>query len=217
VSLKNEITELCNEFKGVKVLTRNSQFIIHGVISFNAHYNSLESIEDWFEVEISIPADYPKSLPDIKELQGKVHSDYDHLNSDSSFCLASPLAIQQAFNLQPTLLGFAKNLVIPYLYSYCYWKKYKIYPFGERSHGLSGIAEHYLDIFETEATPELFKGLKRIAKHGYRGHHPCPCGSGKIIRKCHMQVVQEISHIDAKKVLETELILIQAYLDKLEK
>lgn len=214
MTLEDEIQALCRTFDGLDYSTSSKIANISGVISFHAHYEGLESIEDWFEVEIVIPDSYPTLLPIVTELQGKIRNDYEHLNTNSSFCLATPLAERQAFNQMPTLLGFVNNLVIPYLYSYCFFEKHGYYPFEDRSHGLDGLVEHYLDIFNTNAKPELLDGLIRIVKYGYRGHHPCPCGSGKIVRKCHKDVVKEIAKADTRRVLSSEIQLIQEALKR---
>jgi len=217
VILETEVQTLCLEFEGLDYTFNSTSVTVKGVISFHANYEGLESIEDWFEIEIVIPEDYPTSLPAVTELQGKVRSDYEHLYSDGTFCLAPPLAERQAFNEDPTLLGFFNHLVIPYLYSYCYWEKHGSYPFGDRPHGFHGLIEHYLEIFETQAKPELRDGLERIVKYGYRGHHPCPCGSGIIIRNCHKEVVRSISDDDARHTLGRELKLIHDEIEQAAK
>ncbi len=217
MTLENQIKYLCEHFDGLEILDEINPLKIRGVISFKAKYKELEVIEDWFEIEIDIPDDYPKYLPKITEIQGKIQSDYAHLNDDSSFCLATPLAERQSFNQDPTLFGFMNNLVIPYLYSYCYWLKHNEYPFGDRSHGMLGVIEHYKDIFNTNAIPELLDGLYRIAQHGYRGHHPCPCGSGLIVRKCHRTVTQDIAKDDTREVLSKDLHRIQQILREVRK
>jgi hypothetical protein len=37
--------------------------------------------------------------------------------------------------------------------------------------------------------------LKIMADGSYRGHHPCPCGSGKILRKCHGPIMLRLLKI----------------------
>lgn len=200
-----EIADLCAVHRGLDRHDETDQVIIRGVLSFEASYKDLESIEDWFEIEIRIPKEYPDVLPEVFELQGKLVSNYEHLNSDGTFCLAVPIAAQLAFKKEPTLLGFVNNLVVNYLYSYCYWRQHGEYPFDDSPHGLEGFIDYYEQLFETELSPELFSGIERIIKHGYRGHHPCPCGSGKIVRKCHKQVVMDLAQEKIKQQLNNEM------------
>ena len=204
-----EIDDLCAVHKGLDRHDEIDQVIIRGVLSFEASYKDLESIEDWFEIEVRIPNEYPDVLPEVVELQGKVVSNYEHLNSDGTFCLAVPIAEQLAFKKEPTLLGFVNNLVVNYLYSYCYWRQHREYPFDDSPHGLEGFVDYYEKLFETELSPELFSGIERIIKHGYRGHHPCPCGSGKIVRKCHKQVVMDLAQEQIRRQLSCEIEVIK--------
>ncbi len=213
MSLEDEVTQLCAEYDGLESSYSGNKTFIKGILAFNASFQKLESIADWFEIEITITEDYPRVLPVVKEIQGKVHSDYNHLYSDATFCLATPLAVRQSFSKNPTLLGFINNLVIPYLYSYCYWERNGSMPFDERSHGLTGLVEHYCDLFETDMKPKLWQGLQRISKYGYRGHHLCPCGSGKILRNCHSKIAMEIAQFDNRVELNKELLEIKILLD----
>ena len=42
---------------------------------------------------------------------------------------------------------FIDKYVMPYLYTYKYFKEYGIYPYGERSHGTMGDLEYLKDLF----------------------------------------------------------------------
>ncbi len=216
VDVEAEIIELCAFHKGLERCAEkiNGLIIIQGVLSFDVSCQGLESIQDWFEVELRVPKAYPLILPEVIELQGKVVSDYDHLNNDGTFCLAVPIAVQLAFKKEPSLLGFVNNLVVNYLYSYCCWRRQGEYPFEDSPHGLSGYVDYYEKQFDTHFNPELFSGIEKIVKHGYRGHHPCPCGSGKIVRKCHRQVVMDLSQEEVRRQLSREIGLLKEVLSK---
>ncbi len=200
-----EIADLCAFHRGLERCDEKGQITVRGVLSFEASFKGLESIQDWFEIEVRIPKQYPEILPEVIELQGKVVSNYEHLNNDGTFCLAVPIAEQLAFKKEPNLLGFVNNLVVNYLYSYCYWQQYGEYPFDDSPHGIEGFVDYYEKLFEAELSPELFVGIERIMKHGYRGHHPCPCGSGKIVRKCHKQVVMDLAQDKIRRQLSYEI------------
>lgn len=221
MSVEDELEELCSLHTGLK-LFRQSEFleqqsgatreniksvIITGVLAFDASYGNLENINDWFELEMLVPNDYPKSLPIVKEISGKISIDYHHLYPDGSFCLAAPLEVKRIFSKYPSLVGFVDNLVIPFLYSYCYWGIHNKMPFGELSHSGDGIFEYYLERFEVSDKNNLVKELYKIYKHGYRGHHNCPCGSGKIVRKCHKEIVWEVSQHFTQQEFATDLLM----------
>tara|TARA_R110002111_G_scaffold115634_10_gene176609 strand:+ start:63 stop:725 length:663 start_codon:yes stop_codon:yes gene_type:complete len=207
LNVETEIAELCAFHKGLERCAeeKNGLIAIKGVLSFVASYKGLESIQDWLEVELRIPKEYPEIPPEVTELQGKVVSNYEHLNHDGTFCLAVPIAAKLAFKKEPNLRGFVNKLVISYLYSYCYWLRHGEYPFDDSPHGLSGFVDYYEKQFGTGLSPELFSGIEKIVKYGYRGHHLCPCGSGKIVRNCHKQVVMDLSQEEVRRQLAHEV------------
>ena len=47
-----------------------------------------------------------------------------------------------------TISDFIERYLLPYLYSYTYYKKYGKVPFGEREHGSFGIISFYKEYFE---------------------------------------------------------------------
>jgi len=216
MAIEDELTELFGVYPGLKRSQHASEddenitgpglIVLSGSVNFEAGSDNLETINEWFQLEIEIPPGYPNKLPFVKETSGKIDFRYHHLNADGSFCLAAPFEIKRVFSKQPTLVGYMDNLVLPYLYSYCYWREHKTMPFGELSHGGDGIVEYYLDQFGVSDKTALVRSLYKLYKFGYRGHHACPCGSGKAIRKCHKSIVWEISQLFTKQELASDLL-----------
>ena len=185
-NLSQQILELQSVHSGLQVQPNQD---ISGILVFKAAYSGLETIEDSFEIKLMIPENYPSSLPTVFEIAEKIDREYEHINSDRSLCLAVPMEERELFLKKPTLLGFINNLVVPYFYSYIFWKKYGYYPFGEAAHGREGIQQYYQDLFQSKNQSALKLGLYMVAKNGYRGHHSCPCGSGRILFRCHKVLV----------------------------
>jgi len=40
-----------------------------------------------------------------------------------------------------------------------------------------------------------------LYEHGYRGHHPCPCGSGLRVRKCHGPMLRDLHQHHTRQTL----------------
>ncbi len=176
----------------------------------NLHYRSppdskFDVIEGNFVVNavnsgVSIELDYliyaelyhdENTSPIIKETGGKIDSKYPHINPNGALCLAVDAEIMSECT---TPLGFDvivwfETFVIPYFYSYEYFKKNGRFPFGEREHGAAGILEYYQQMFDVDDSQKALALLKYIAHGRYRGHLPCPCGSGKRIRNCHSKAI----------------------------
>ncbi|MFN0044431.1 MAG: YecA family protein [Alphaproteobacteria bacterium] len=159
--------------------------LLSGPFPFEAVREGLPSISAAFDLEITVPENYPAHLPSVRETGGQIDPAYEHLYTDRSFCLAVPVEARRIFRQRPTLLGFVEDLVVPYLFSYCHRQRYGTYPFGDQPHGVAGILAYYRDIFELTDERVILYVVLFLMEHGYRGHHPCPCGSGRVVRKCH--------------------------------
>lgn len=204
--LINEVGELVDTFDNLSIKQITHEFIlVSGKISFDAGYLSLERVIDSFELDVFIPLTYPKTLPVVKETAGKITRDYEHIYPDNSFCLAVPLEQKLFYERDPTLTGFMDNLVIPFLYSYCFWEKNSTMPYGEMSHGTKGLAEYYLDMFETKNPAHTFDTIVHCLKNGYNAHIPCACGSGKKTLKCHKFETKLISQSSNKSQILRDL------------
>lgn len=59
------------------------------------------------------------------------------------------------------------------------------------------------------------KLLEAVCLDGYRGHLPCPCGSGLIARKCHGKDILRLKKSGAAKAFSSDLIAIVSELNDL--
>ena len=181
-----QIADLKAVHKGLVDLNQHeAETILSGTMPFEASYDGLETIADTFDIELAIPNDFPERLPRVKETGGQISADYDHLNSGGTLCLAVPIEQRRVFLEEPTLLGFVNRLVIPYLYGYCYFRRHGHHPFKEAAHGYEGIFQHYIDSLGLDDDLSALRVISFLIEHGYRGHHDCPCGSGRRVRTCH--------------------------------
>ncbi len=211
--LVKDIAELVKTFEGLNVIQHDDTLIlVSGIISFNAGYQDLERFNDWFEIDLFVPTSYPSKLPVVKEKSNKISEAFEHINADDSFCLAVPMDKNLAFEKAPNLVGFMDNLVIPFLYSYCYWHKYSKMPYGEMQHGAKGLMEYYLNLFNTKNPAHTFATIINCLQNGYNAHMPCACGSGKKTLKCHKFETKLISSVSNKAQIISDLIHIQTKL-----
>lgn len=181
-------------------LTRNNNnydtWMVQGMLEFSATYEGI-SIRDNFQIELTITKDYPDIPPIAKETGGRIPKEF-HQNPDGSLCLGAPLEVRMKFTKNPSLLGFVKEQVIPFLFSFCYFQQHGRMPFGELSHGEKGILEYYAQLFNVTSEIATVELLKILAENNYKGHHNCPCGSGKRVRNCHGGLLREINSYQNK-------------------
>ena len=181
--LEAEIAELRREYGG---LTRFREMedclVVSGPLPFEASSDGHETIADAFEIDLIVPAAYPKVLPWVLETSGRIRNDYEHVYTNGKLCLAVPTEERLIFRQEPCLRGFVTNLVIPYCYGYCYWERHGVHPFGEREHGGGGIARFYIDRLGLKGEVQALEVALHLFQYGYWGHHDCPCGSGSAPR-----------------------------------
>uniref|UniRef100_UPI00402B8413 hypothetical protein n=1 Tax=Methylomonas sp. PHL2-19 TaxID=3438878 RepID=UPI00402B8413 len=184
--LRSQIDELIAIHKGLRVVVEGDDSIaVCGLLRFEASADGLETITESFEIELTIPYDFPEAMPCAREIAGRIGTDYDHRNPNGTLCLAVPVEQRSIFLENPTLLGFVNRLVIPYLYGYCFFKKHGRHPFDEAAHGYEGILRYYIDTLGLRDSLSALNVISFLLEHGYRGHHNCPCGSGLRVRACH--------------------------------
>lgn len=187
-----DINYIISTYKGLKYKKNEDIDIFYGTLSINHIYNDVH-INEVFEITIQIDNDYPESIPSIIETSGKIRTSYPHCFVNKRLCLATELE-QRICLEEKGISGWIEDFVIPYFFSYEYYKRYSVYPFGERSHGLRGILESYKELFKIEDNIDVYSVFEYAIKHQYRGHDKCPCGSGKKVRNCHGELIQNIIH-----------------------
>ena len=191
--LRKQIAELSGVHKGLTdVVEHDAEILLSGTLDFEASADGLETITASFDIELGVPHVFPDRLPQAKEVGGRIGTDYEHLNPDGTLCLAVPVEQRRVFFEQPTLLGFVDRLLVPYLYGFCFWKKHGYHPFDEAAHGYEGILRYYVDTLGLRGPLQALAVICFLFDHGYRGHHDCPCGSGRKVGACHGPVLRAL-------------------------
>lgn len=186
--INQQFEELIQTFPGLKLCQdATGLWVIRGKLSFFATFKAV-TIADAFSILILLPDDYPDSPPSVQETGGRIPADF-HQYRDRTLCLGAPVEVYRRFKTDPRLLAFVETLLVEYLYGYAHFEKYGSMPFGDLSHGCGGIREYYQEVFTTDDIQIVMALLKVMADGKYKGHHSCPCGSGKILRKCHGPVM----------------------------
>jgi len=216
--IRKQYEELIQIFPGLKLFEDTpGRWVIRGVLSFSAKYQD-KTINDAFSMLITLPEDYPESPPIVQETGGRIPPDF-HQYPDRTLCLGAPAEVWRRFKKDPRLITFVSTMVVEYLYGYAYYEKYGKLPFGELSHGSKGIREYYQEIFNTNDVMVVLSILKPMAEGNYRGHLPCPCGSGKISRKCHGTIILDLVKNQPKErfIRDFEIILYSLNKEEIER
>lgn len=211
------------EFKEVKIKYPDLELLcgeggawkVFGSLHFRGSFMG-EVIEDVYSVLISISKNYPKVLPTVRELDGRIPKEF-HTSYDDSLCLGTPLLVKMRFYERPNLLGFIEACLVEYFYGYNYFQKHGILPVGEFDHNINGILEHYQELFGTEKYDIVIGLLIILANDSYRGHIKCVCGSGKRLRNCHGKILLELRKYQTPIEYQTDMEAIMELLRKKDK
>lgn len=158
----------------------NQEIILTGEILVNRTASSY-TLYKIYHIEVHIPFESDK-LPYVFDIGNAIDSNYNHQYKDGPLCLETDFAIRIRFVDGLNLVSWMQGFVEPYFFSYEYYQRFGCFPFGERSHGIEGVLQSFGDVFQETDNIKVCKILMFIYSDRYRGHLPCPCGSGKNIR-----------------------------------
>jgi hypothetical protein len=163
--------------------------VLNGFYQFKTEYRGI-TFQDSFNLEINFPPDYPDNLPHVKELDYKIPNIF-HRFTNGDFCLCTPCEQWLIFSKKPTLENYITNLVNPYLLSWLWFQRFNKMPWGERKHGYIGLIESYRDLLRLTDIRHTIYFMIEFVKNELHHKKNCPCGSGRLFRKCHGNIVHK--------------------------
>lgn len=162
---------------------------------YNCDYKSQQQTDkvlcDVYEIEIWLDKSLTSgNWPTVYEVGGRIESiskkrsinliDLHFNNQDSSCCLGINFVTNKPGNIK----DFIYHLIIPFFYRLTYVDNYGLQAarndlWGEYSHNEDGLQEYIREI-------------RKLKKNNAGRNAPCPCGSGKKYKWCHLDEVQTI-------------------------
>jgi len=163
---------------------------------------------DRYQVSIELPADYPRCLPIVREVGGRIPWKADfHVNADGVACVLLPDDRWRCFPEGAPFVQFLDGPVHQFFLGQSLVALGEDWPFGQWSHGPNGVNEYYQWLLETDDAPTIARYLHVLAKLSMKGHWDCPCGSGQKIRRCCRAKIEalrrKIPPVVARKALGT--------------
>ena len=204
----HQVENLIQHYPKLSILESNDKrFRLQGEITV---YRTASGfiLDRCYKIEIDIPIDSPE-LPSVIDLDKVIDDSYPHRYANGKLCLETDAIIRLRFIDGLGLIEWAEEFVETYFFSYEYYTRYGIFPFGERLHGISGIIDTYQELFQESNIKKVVSLMRYCADEAYRGHTTCPCGSGKKLRQCHGSVLlsymrdsrkKEVVHMDVEMI-----------------
>lgn len=137
-----------------------------------------------YQIEVVIPL-ISEELPYVFDRGNHIERSYPHRYTDGRLCLETDTHIKVRFVDGFSLEAWMSEYVETYFFSYEFYQRYGIFPFGERDHGWDGVLQTYSDLFCETDQVKVLKLMRAISSCKYRGHSLCPCASGRNLRSCH--------------------------------
>lgn len=204
-----QVASLLERYPNLTVTSKTENKVdIKGKIHINRNCDKISVCKE-YGIEISIPLNSDR-LPTVRETEHYIR-DYPHMYTNKTLCLATDTDLYLHFREGFDLVTWMEEYVELYFVSYECYKRYGIFPFGERSHGSKGVLEFYCDYFKIASSKQVKGFISYIATTEYKGHHQCPCGSGKKLRNCHRDSILSAKRDDYLfALIKRDLYLIEA-------
>lgn len=200
-----------NKYPTFYVTIENNTVYIRGSLILDGH----DGCEvDRYLIEIELPSNYPKSIPLVREVAGRLPKTPDrHFSKTAEYragehaCLFLPLERHKYWPPGSTIIDFIEGPVKDFFY----WQTdYDLNKgkssFGARGHAANGITEFFEEQLGIRDRTAIETILQYLTKEKIKGHWSCYCGSGQILRKCHSnelkQLKEKITQDDAKYLLQ---------------
>jgi hypothetical protein len=140
---------------------------------------------DRYQVTIELHADYPDSLPVVRETGGRIpwHKD-SHVEPDGRACVLIPDDRWRSFPKGSPFRRFLEGPVHNYFLGQSLVAQGEKWPFGEWLHGPEGLLQYYQELLGTGDVRTVARFLYVLNKLNLKLHWDCPCGGGRKIEKC---------------------------------
>lgn len=144
-------------------------------------------ITDWYTLRIEIPLGKADALLGVFEEGGRLRKDPDeHINSDGSLCLGSPLRLRLLMRESNGLVSFLERCLVPFLYAATWRSQGNVgYPFQELPHYGPGLIEDYGSLIGIHGQRPISIALKLLStRRRVANKRQCACGSRKRLGAC---------------------------------
>lgn len=165
----------------------SSDLKIGGEYTFCATSNDVGEISDSFNLEVLVPFAFPKSLPMVFEIGGRIpRKGKFHVNGDGSLCLGARLRILASISKHRSISCFSRNFITPFLYQVSHMlANGKRFPLGELAHGQPGELDDVIQMLGLKDRGEALIALKCLGmKRREANRLLCPCSCGKKLANC---------------------------------
>ena len=189
-----------------------NKIAIEGDFDIDTEINGFETIKDTYKLRITLTDNFPREIPIVYELEGKIPKNEDfHVNSDGSLCIGSRIRLKFILHQSPSLENFAKRILEPHLYSISYRQQNGCFPVGELKHGVAGLIQDYEDLFNVEGKYAVLSVLEILGSKEQDANKLCPCGCLNRLGKCDFRFsLETLRKLESRKWYRKHHSLLQS-------
>lgn len=181
---------LTSSFSGLHALVDEEIVAIIGTY----HLTENDVPIDEFLIRVDLPPTYPMGIPVAREVGGKIPHDEDHhVNANGTLCVGLPEEMWIRYRGRLEVADYLSGPLRDYFIGASAKLRGLPWPFGEWGHGQQGLREYYGQFIDSDDHERIANFVRLIAEGRVKGHVPCPCGSGKESRRCHLQKMRGLS------------------------
>ena len=149
---------------------------------------------DSYEIKLAVTGDFPRREPVVFETGGRIPRVLErHIYPQHGCCCLGVWEEWLVTAPEHTFDAFITGVLHDYFLSQTHFEIRGEWPFGERSHGKAGILEGFAELLDIDIDAgAIAEYLRLLSMNQVKGHHSCPCGSGKPLRRCHRSKVDEL-------------------------
>ena len=203
------IEEALGKFQPLMRLIREDGPI---VIEGRFQLDSSKGFIDAYEVRVELTERFPNQEPTVFEIGGRIPVSNDrHVNPGGNCCI-TVWESWLAEDVDHSFGGFINGPMREYFLNQFFFENTGKWRFGERAHGTPGLVEAYAEALDVQPNQEMVLRYLQSLAGKPKGHLPCPCGSGKILRKCHQTELHALFVRPGQKLAARMLSRLEKYL-----
>jgi hypothetical protein len=180
--------ELAQKFPDITVSTTETKIYLRGAFPVLHEGNVL----DRYQVEIDW-SDRDTEVPVLRETGGRIPWIADrHMSQGGMACLFVPEEWLLRARAERTIIHYLDGPVRNYFLWQSLFERGESPPWGERSHGVSGLIEAYSDMVSMQGAAAVKRCFGYLSRDRIKGHWMCPCGTNRRVRDCHIEHLREL-------------------------
>jgi hypothetical protein len=148
---------------------------------------------DRYQITIELLADFPKSLPIVREVGGRIPWKSDrHVNVGGTCCVLIPDARWRSFPEGAPFRQFLDGPLYDFFLSQSLVALGEPWPFGQWSHEGEGLWEYYRELLQTTDKRRVARVVYLLSRAQMNPRCDCPCGKEKKLRDCCLATVADL-------------------------